>query len=435
MINIAYHFLDRNPEENIPKLLKWVDRLDFQGEFKSQRKIAHQILDNKNGNWFKLVCSFWTDIDDGVRKTFFNNYMINVRLYGYEKQKVMKAKYGCGIPGAILIDPTSACNLHCDGCWAADYKKQSSLDFDTLNSVIVQAKEMGTYTFIFSGGEPLMRKEDILKLCEIHNDCSFLAFTNGTLVDDAFADEMLRVKNLLLAISVEGFEKETDDRRGQGTYTRVLEAMKRLKERKLLFGISNCYTSKNVSVIGSEAYFDQMLEWGAKFAWFFTYIPIGMNYLPELMVSPEQRKWMYWQVHNFRKNKPMFTIDFWNDGKPVNGCLAGGRRYLHINSNGDVEACAFVHYADSNIKEKTLLEAYTAPFFTAYQKNQPFNANHLRPCPLLDNPEKLRQVVKESGAHSTDMTHPIDVDDLTSRTQKAADSWKEPADELWKIVK
>ena len=131
----------------------------------------------------------------------------------------------------------------------------------------------------------------------------------------------------------------------------------------------------------------------------------------------------------------MFTIDFWNDGKPVNGCLAGGRRYLHINSNGDVEACAFVHYADSNIKEKTLLEAYTAPFFTAYQKNQPFNANHLRPCPLLDNPEKLRQVVKESGAHSTDMTHPIDVDDLTSRTQKAADSWKEPADELWKIVK
>ena len=66
-------------------------------------------------------------------------------------------------------------------------------------------------------------------------------------------------------------------------------------------------------------------------------------------------------------------MDFWNDGEYVNGCIAGGRDYLHINANGDIEPCAFIHYADSNIKEKTLLEAYQSPLFMQYRRNQPFN--------------------------------------------------------------
>lgn len=149
---------------------------------------------------------------------------------------------------------------------------------------------------------------------------------NGTLIDDAFADEMLRVKNLVPAISIEGFEEATDFRRGEGTYRKVIEAMTRLKERKLLFGISCCYTSKNVEVIGSEEYFDSMIDMGAKFAWFFTYMPIGAAAVPELIATAEQRKFMYEQIHKFRKTKPLFTMDFWNDGDAVGGCIAGGRR-------------------------------------------------------------------------------------------------------------
>lgn len=39
----------------------------------------------------------------------------------------------------------------------------------------------------------------------------------------------------------------------------------------------------------------------------------------------------------------------------------------------------------------------------AYQQRQPFNKNHLRPCPLLDNPHSLKEVVRVSEAYSTDM--------------------------------
>ena len=83
-------------------------------------------------------------------------------------------------------------------------------------------------------------------------------------------------------------------------------------------------------------------------------------------------------------------MDFQNDGQYVGGCIAGGRRYFHINANGDVDPCVFIHYSDSNIREKTLLECLTSGLFRAYHDGQPFNENHLRPCPMLENPDKLR---------------------------------------------
>lgn len=254
---------------------------------------------------------------------------------------------------------------------------------------------------------------------------------NGTLIDDAFADEMLRVKNLVPAISIEGFEEATDFRRGVGTYRKVIEAMTRLKERKLLFGISCCYTSKNVEVIGSEEYFDSMIDMGAKFAWLFTYMPIGAAAVPELIATAEQRKFMYEQIHKFRKTKPLFTMDFWNDGDAVGGCIAGGRGYCHINANGDMEPCAFIHYSDSNIKGKTLLECYQSPLFMAYRRSQPFNDNMLRPCPVLDNPGRLTQIVEESGARSTDLESPERACDYCNRCVPAAEKWAPVADELW----
>jgi len=285
--------------------------------------------------------------------------------------------------------------------------------------------------YIYSGGEPLVRKDDIIRLCEKHDDCAFLSFTNGSLIDEEFADEMLRVKNFVPAISIEGFEAETDFRRGKGTYKAVIDAMEILKKKKLPFGISCCYTSKNTDIIGSEEYFDSMIEKGAKFAWFFTYMPVGNDAVPELMATPEQREFMYHQIRKFRSTKPIFTMDFWNDGEYVKGCIAGGRNYLHINANGDIEPCAFIHYSDSNIREKTLLEAFKSPLFMQYHDNQPFNSNHLRPCPLLDNPNRLTEMVETSGAKSTDMQNPEDVRELSKKCENAADNWAPVADRLW----
>lgn len=424
-------YLDNDPDANIPKLLHWVEKLDRDGSFKGQLNAIKNAIEQPDGNWYKLIKSAWTDLDAGVRRAMFENFIINASVIGCRRQEKFKNENDCNVPWAILMDPTSACNLHCIGCWAAEYGNKLNMSFETLDDIVRQGTEMGTYFYIFSGGEPLVRKKDIIRLCEAHPDCEFLSFTNGTLIDEEFADDMLRVKNFVPAISVEGFEEETDSRRGKGTYQAVVRAMEILKRKKLPFGISCCYTSKNAEIIGSEEYFDDMIAKGAKFAWLFTYMPVGNEAVPELMATAAQREFMYYQIRKFRQTKPIFTLDFWNDGEYVNGCIAGARSYLHINANGDIEPCAFIHYANCNIHENTLLEAYKSPLFMQYRANQPFNENHLRPCPLLDNPGRLAKMVDASGAKSTDMKEPEDVHKLTSKCAGAAERWAPVADTLW----
>ncbi|HAK18500.1 MAG TPA: pyrroloquinoline quinone biosynthesis protein PqqE, partial [Lachnospiraceae bacterium] len=112
--------------------------------------------------------------------------------------------------------------------------------------------------------------------------------------------------------------------------------------------------------------------------------------------------------------------------------IAGGRVYCHINPNGDVEPCVFIHYSSANIHDKSLLECLQQPLFKAYQQNQPFNDNHLRPCPMLENPQVLREMVRETGAHSTDMESKEDVDHLCSKCDRYAKDWAVTADRLWK---
>lgn len=428
----AIGYMDKDPDTNIPKLLDWLEKHDLGDGVTKQVIAVRKAISDPNNNWYRLVKSLWTDIDSGVRRTLFNNFVVNASMIGTPRQRAVKEKEGCSVPWAILMDPTSACNLHCIGCWAAEYGNKLNMSLEQLDDIIRQGMETGTYFYIYSGGEPLVRKKDIITLCEKHPDCVFLAFTNGTLIDDAFADDMLRVKNFIPAISIEGFEEATDARRGKGTYKKVIEAMHCLKNKKLPFGISCCYTSQNYEVIGSEAYFDSMIDMGAKFAWFFTYMPVGKDAVPELMVSAEQRAYMYRKIRAYRKTKPIFTMDFWNDGEYVKGCIAGARSYLHINANGDIEPCAFIHYSDCNIRNTTLLEAYKSPLFMQYHNNQPFNENHLRPCPLLDNPEYIQKMVCASGAKSTDMMSPEDVHDLAAKCVCAAENWAPEADSLWR---
>ena len=128
------------------------------------------------------------------------------------------------------------------------------------------------------------------------------------------------------------------------------------REKKLVFGISACYTSANFESITSEAFYDSLIDLGAYFIWYFHYMPVGNDAAPELLPTPAQRRETYERIRKYRATKPLFAMDFQNDAEFVGGCIAGGRRYLHINANGDIDPCVFIHYSDSNIREKTLLE-------------------------------------------------------------------------------
>ena len=435
-IKSVLKMLHSNPEKAIPRLLKIVNMVGKK-LFPSQLKIINEYMSGPDKSVYQLVMRALNQLDPDVLDNVLMNFYFNVNVKGWAKQNELRAKYQCNIPWAILLDPTSACNLHCKGCWAADYGNRLNLSYEDIDSIIEQGKELGVYMYIYTGGEPLVRKDDLIKLCEKHDDCIFLCFTNATLIDEQFCQDLLRVKNFIPAISQEGSKETTDFRRSVGVnysvYDKIEHAMNLLKEYGLPFGISCCYTSENYEAVSSPEYIDQLIDWGALFVWYFHYMPVGSDANIELMVTPEQREEMYHKVREYRVTKAIFPMDFQNDGQYVQGCIAGGRRYLHINANGDMDPCVFIHFSDTNIHEHTLLEGLQAPLFMAYHDGQPFNDNMLRPCPMLENPQALRDMIKRTGAHSSNLEGDETVELLCSRCDKYAKEWKPTADKLWEI--
>lgn len=430
-INMIVNYIATDPLNKMNKIVSLAERLDRQDKYIGMIKEIRDALASEDSHWRLFVENLFNNVNTKMIRKIAEGFVVNSTLVGGPRREKAKNRYQTGIPWAILMDPTSACNMSCTGCWAAQYGKQHNLSFETLDSICRQGKKLGIFWYIFSGGEPLIRKNDLIKLCEKHQDCFFLAFTNGTLVDEKFCEDLERVGNFTLAFSIEGDEETTDMRRGKGSYRKVINAMDLMHKHRIFFGYSTCYHHYNIESVASDEFVDDMIARGAFFAWNFTYMPVGKDADTDLLVTPEQRAYMYQRVREIRMAKPILALDFWNDGEIANGCIAGGRSYFHINALGDVEPCAFVHYSNVNIKEVSLIEALQSPIFKAYQKRQPFNDNMLRPCPVLDNPEIIKAIIEESHAKSTDMLAPEPVEQLCAKTIPAAEKWALKADELW----
>ena len=427
-------YIDKDPQANVIKIVNKAEKVSGKIFPKKTFDSFRSALNDKDNVWFTYAMSFINDIDRDNLEKFFLSFALGAGYHGTKAVRENREKYNCNIPWLMLIDPTSACNMHCKGCWSAEYGHKLNLTYEEMDSVVNQGVELGTHLYMFTGGEPLVRKDDVLRLCREHKNCTFLAYTNATLIDQKFCDDMKEVGNLSLALSIEGTEESNDFRRGEGAYGRTMKAMELLQKNGCLYGISVCYTSKNMDAVTSDEFIDLMLSKGVKFGLYFNYMPVGMHADEELIPTPEQREHMYFwlkKMRNGKMGKPMFIMDFQDDAEYVGGCIAGGRNYFHINSAGDIEPCVFIHFSDSNIRTHTILEALQNPLFMSYYHNQPFNDNHLRPCPMLENPEYLRKMIEITGAKATDLESKESVEHLCAKCDRFAAQWKPQADRLW----
>ena len=416
-------FLNRTSDDNLIRLtyvLEKVARLDYH---KQQIRELRALFEKRHPA-IEFARRVLRDTNPTVRKKLFNNLGLNAVYYTIDKRKELEAQ-GLAAPFLIVISPTMRCNLNCIGCYAGSYRKESDLPFDVFDRVISEAKEMGTYFFTISGGEPFIY-EGLLDIFKKHNDASFLVYTNGTLIDEEMAKKLGKLGNVAPAISIEGYENETDYRRGKGVYEKVLKAMDNLKREGVFFGFSATYTSLNYDVISTEEFVDFLIGKGCFFGWYFMYVPVGKSPDTSLMVTPEQRQLVRERIWKMRDTKPIFVADFWNDGHLTSGCMSGGRLYAHINNKGEVEPCVFAHFGVDNVKEKSLFECLNSPFFKAIRRRFPWTDNYFKPCMIVDNPWVLRESVQEGGAHPT---HP-GADSLFTELKDFLDDYSQKMEEV-----
>ena len=399
-INLIMKAMVNSSDENLIRLTYAAEKI--APNLKSKIGMVRKLFKDR-APAYVLAKKALKEIHPNVRDKMVLNFMIKYILLGAKTRENFQKKEGIPCPATIVISPTMRCNLRCIGCYAGDYSKKDDLPIEYVDKVITEAKEMGTCFFVISGGEAFVR-DDMLDIYKKHNDVSFMIYTNGTFIDRDMAFKLQKLGNVAPAISVEGFEKETDARRGKGTWKKIMQAMDNCREARIVYGFSATPTRYNTEVIYSNELMKLLTEEkGCIFGWYFTYIPIGRNPDVSLMQTPEQRLYGWRRVNYLRNTYPVFIGDFWNDGMHVNGCIAGGRLYLHINVKGDYEPCVSTHCATHNVRNATLREALTSPIFKKIREEQkkPTFDNRMRPCMIIDHPEVLRKVVKECNAYPT----------------------------------
>ena len=204
--------------------------------------------------------------------------------------------------------------MHCEGCWSGTYGHKSNLTFEDMDKIVTQGKELGVYLYLLTGGEPLVKKKEIIKLAEKHNDVEFAIFSNSTLIDDAFCKELVRLGNITFLLSIEGTPETNDARRGAGHFEAVMKAMDLLKKYGIVFGTSICYTKYNVEAVTSDEFFKMITDKGARFGFYFHYMPVGNNAVTDLLPTMEQRKYMIDRIRYIRSDE--CDIDFYSNGFP-----------------------------------------------------------------------------------------------------------------------
>jgi MoaA/NifB/PqqE/SkfB family radical SAM enzyme len=357
-----------------------------------------------------------------------NVFVPKIFIEGPRARKEFNKVYGIEPPGFVTISPTNICNLKCKGCYAGDVYTKHTLDYEIFDRIIADMKkEFGSHFIVISGGEPFIYKNNgktLLDVINHHNDVYFLVYTNGTLIDEELARQLSRLGNLTPAISVEGFEKETDERRGNGIWKKIMHAMDNLKKFGVPFGISVTPCRHNAELLLRDDFLDFFFkEKDAFYGWYFQYMPIGRAPSLELMVTPEQRVNMYRKIWKKVKEDKLLIADFWNSGTASDGCISAGRSggYFYIMWDGTITPCVFIPFKDKNYgniyevykRGETLTDVIIkSPLFSRIRKWQSSYysgklkdrkyGNILTPCIIRDNSSTFYNIVKEVDAKPVD---------------------------------
>jgi MoaA/NifB/PqqE/SkfB family radical SAM enzyme len=405
---------------------KYKDRL-YRSIVEKQNSYPKEVQLKKYHFLVSLSESIKRNIDKGyISERFIDKTLDTLVKHNFtdkhltkDKLDAFKEKYGVLPPSFTVISPTKRCNLSCLGCYASSDNQCISLPFKTLDKIVDEIyNEWSNRYMTISGGEPLLYKDGEKTLFDIwkkYDEMFFNFYTNGTLVTKDIAKKLGDLGNVSPGISIEGWEKETDARRGNGTFKKIIGAFENLRQEGVLFGVSATASQNNIDVLFDEGFYDFLFkEQGASYMWMFHLMPIGKaKDAKELMITSKQRVSLYRVWEKMIEEKRYAIADFWNSGVLSDGCIAYGRNggYLYIDWNGNIMPCVFVPYHEHNIIElhksgNKLADALFSDLFVNGRKwqdeyglcNTKEPNNWLMPCSIRDHYEIFKHRILSKNA-------------------------------------
>ncbi|WP_405274771.1 radical SAM protein [Methanobrevibacter sp.] len=329
-------------------------------------------------------------------------FLIRFSKHARKATKIRKRyeKDGQNIPVFLIASITSSCNLHCTGCYSrannacSDDEPQNQLSDDDWHNIFKQAKDLGISFIVLAGGEPLLRQDVLIKASEM-SEILFPVFTNGTLLDEKNLELFDENRNLVPIISIEGDQDVTDLRRGAGVYNHIVNVMELMKENNIIFGTSLTFTKRNISSLVSNEYIDKLHDFGCKVVFFIEYVPLNED-TTDLAPTDSERELLFNEINRLRREyDDMLFLSFPGDEKTSGGCLAAGRGFFHINSNGGAEPCPASPYSDINVKESSLLDALNSNLFKSLRDGGLLMDDHEGGCVLFEHRKDVERILKQ----------------------------------------
>ena len=309
-------------------------------------------------------------------------------------------KQGEHIPPFLIASITSSCNLHCAGCYSrcnhatVDSTPVSQLTDDDWLSIFEEADALGISFILLAGGEPLLRK-GVIKAAGRVKNILFPIFTNGTFIGDAYLDLFERHRNLVPVLSIEGDRDATDSRRGEGVYEKLIHVMDEMNDRGILYGASVTVTTENIADVTSEEFLTSLRDRGCKLLLYVEFVPVTEE-STELAPGEAERDFLNIRIgENRAKYEDIVFVSFPGDEKSSGGCIAAGRGFFHINSQGGAEPCPFSPYSDINVRETSVRDALNSKLFSVLQEEDYLKDDHEGGCVLYEK----RAEVERLAAH------------------------------------
>lgn len=311
------------------------------------------------------------------------------------KRRAKNEKLGIQVPAFMIVSLTHKCNLRCKGCYSKELhiSRAEEMSSDLLERTVNEARELGIGIVLLAGGEPLVRKWEIVQIASRYPDVLFPMFTNGMLIDDDFIVALKHQRNIIPIMSLEGKEEATDYRRGAGVFEYIKSLMIKLSKEKVFYGTSITLTRDNYELVTSDSFVEELMNYGCKTFVYVEYVPINEE-LQNSVLTQKQKEALPLLLNGLRNKYNGLFFGFPGDEDIFGGCLAAGRGFIHINPQGNIEPCPFAPFSDANIKEKTLKEALQSEFLMNIRNNHHLLKEGQGGCILWENRAWVESILK-----------------------------------------
>jgi MoaA/NifB/PqqE/SkfB family radical SAM enzyme len=311
------------------------------------------------------------------------------------RRKTWLAK-GLQVPPLLIASITGKCNLHCPGCYARrpDWAAGPELTIDRWRAIFTEADQLGISLIMVAGGEPLTRPE-ILSVTRDFPHIIFPLFTNGLLLDETLVAQLKRQHHVIPVISLEGFELETDARRGRGVYDRVRRVIGKLEGSGVFLGVSLTVSRRNFPVLTDERFFRTLYDTGCRLFIFVEFTPVDAG-TEELTLTHDQKIELERRKADFKERYGGVVIGFPGDEEQYGGCLAAGRGFVHVGPDGSLQPCPFAPFSDAGLATQSLADALRSELLSKIRDGHARLQETTGGCALWTNREWVRSLMSKS---------------------------------------